>query len=364
MRAQVAREIAPNAFAVPVAAVLGLLRSDDDAFNYHIARLFSVALYPVTLWLAFLTLRRLFADVPIAPVWGVALMATVPMFTLVHSYYTTDSPAIAASTFAVYALVRASQSDFAPRDTALLGAALGLVGLHKYTGFLVFPAAALVLLWQCWRQPARLLRIGGVALGIAAAIASWWYVRNWAIYGDPIGVAVTQAAIDASGGAPVPPRARGLNPIEFVQETNWISENFATFWGGYGHRTLKLPQAAYLAFSTTLGRRIRWMVDPARSGRSAPGSTSRDHRFSSSMAILHVGLWCLSFWSSYSVDVALHGRYVFPTFLPFVALVIVGLSSVIAWRGRAELAVLATIPLMLAANGAYFLHTLVPHALA
>ena len=115
VRAQVAHEITPNAFAVPVAAVLGLLGSDDDAFNHHMARLFSVALYPVTLWLAFLTLRRLFADMPVAPVWGVALMATAPMFTLVHSYYTNDTPAIAASTFAVYALVRASQSDFALR---------------------------------------------------------------------------------------------------------------------------------------------------------------------------------------------------------------------------------------------------------
>ena len=178
VRAQVARELTPNAFAVPVAAVIGLLGSDDDAFNHHIARLFSVALYPITLWLAFLTLRRLFADMPVAPVWGVALMATAPMFTLVHSYYTNDTPAIAASTFAVYALVRASQSDVAPRDAALLGVALGLVGLHKYTGFLVFPVAALVLVWQLWRRPARLLRTGVAMLGIVAAIASWWYVRT------------------------------------------------------------------------------------------------------------------------------------------------------------------------------------------
>ena len=363
VRAQVAHEITPNAFAVPVAVVIGLLGSDDDAFNHHMARLFSVALYPVTLWLAFLTLRRLFADMPVAPVWGVALMATAPMFTLVHSYYTNDTPAIAASTFAVYALVRASQSDFALRDSALLGVALGLVGLHKYTGFLVFPVAALVLVWQLWRQPARLMRTGGAMLGIVAAIASWWYVRNWVLYGDPIGVAFTQAAVDATGGAPVPPRARGLNPVEFVQETNWIGENFATFWGGYGKHTMKLPGAAYLAFSALLITAVAgWSIRAVRALRN--GVDLARPPLLVIMALLHVGLWCLSFWSSYTVDVALHGRYVFPTFLPFVVLVIAGLSSFIAWRGRAELAVLATIPVMLAANGTYFVQTLLPHVLA
>ena len=282
VRAQVAHEITPNAFAVPVAAVLGLLGSDDDAFNHHMARLFSVALYPVTLWLAFLTLRRLFVDMPVAPVWGVALMATAPMFTLVHSYYTNDTPAIAASTFAVYALVRASQSDFALRDSALLGVALGLVGLHKYTGFLVFPVAALVLVWQLWRQPARLLRTGGAMLGIVAAIASWWYVRNWVLYGDPIGVAFTQAAVDATGGAPVPPRARGLNPVEFVQETNWIGENFATFWGRIWETHDEAARCRLSRLQRTPHHGGRRMVDPRRScapqrGRPRETAASRHH---------------------------------------------------------------------------------------
>ena len=173
----------------------------------------------------------------------------------------------------------------------------------------------------------------------------------------------TQAAVDATGGAPVPPRARGLNPVEFVQETNWIGENFATFWGGYGKHTMKLPGAAYLAFSALLIMAVAgWSIRAVRALRK--GVDLARPPLLVILALLHVGLWCLSFWSSYTVDVALHGRYVFPTFLPFVALVIAGLSSFIAWRGRAELAVLATIPVMLAANGTYFVQTLLPHVLA
>ena len=357
VRAQVAHEITPNAFAIPVAAVIGLIGSDDFAFNVHVARLFSVALYPATLWLAFLTFRRIFPDSSMGPVWGVTVMATVPMFTLVHSYYTNDTPAIAAGTLATYSIVRAAQSRFARRDVLLVGAALGLVGLHKYTGFVAFPAFAVALLWSLWRKPSRLLRTAVLVLGIATAICSWWYIRNWALYGDPIGVAFTQAAVDASGAAPTPPRTRGLSPIEFLQESNWLGENFATFWAGYGLEKLKLSGGTYLTFGAlvivaSIGLIIRAIRGSSQSvGVSGPPLLII-------MGVLHLGLWAVSFWSSYTVDVALSGRYVYPTFVAFVVLMIAGLSSVVAWRGRMESLIMLSIPIMLAANGVYFVHTL------
>ena len=362
VRAQVAHEITPNAFAVPVGYTLRLIGSDDLAFNVHVARLFMVALFPITLWLAYLTLRRLFPNGPVERMWGVGLMAAVPMFMLVHSYYTNDAPAIAAGTLAAYAAVRAYQSDFATRDVLLLGVALGLVGLHKYTGFLMFPAVAGLTLWRLWRRPMRFVSVGAALLAIAAAIAAWWYVRNWALYGDPFGVEVTQAAVDASGGAPVAPRTRGLGPVEFVQETNWVGENFATFWAGYGLEKMKIPGAAYVALSVLVAAAAIGFIVRAVRGRGA--GLSMVVPILVLMAFLHLGLWAVSFWSSYTVDVALSGRYVYPSFLPFVVLVIVGLTAFVGWRGRAGAALVATIPVMLAANVAYFVQTVMPDVVA
>lgn len=357
VRAQVAHEITPNAYAIPVAAVIGLIGSDNVAFNIHVAKLFSVALYPLTLWLAFLTFRRIFPDSPTAPVWGVTVMATVPMFTLVHSYYTSDTPAIAVGTLATYSIVRAAQSRFARRDILLVGGALGLVGLHKYTGFIAFPAFAITLLWSLWRQPSRLMQTAVLVLGIAAAICSWWYVRNWVLYGDPIGIAFTQAAVDASGEAPVPPRTRGLNPVEFLKESDWLGENFATFWAGWGVEKLKLPGSVYLTFlSLIVVASIGLVIRTVRARKQF--FKCPKPQLLVIMGILHLGLWAVSFWSSYTVDVALHGRYVFPTFAAFVALMIAGLSGVFAWRGRVESLIILSVPIMLAANSAYFINTL------
>ena len=359
VRAQVAYELTPNFISIPVAFTLGILRSQDYAFNVHMARLFMVALYPITLWFTFLTIRRVFPDSTMAPVWGVAAMSAVPMFTLVHTYYTNEAPAIAASTVATYALVRASQSGFNTRDTLLLGSSLAFVGLHKYTGFLMFPATMIVLTWHFFNKPMHLLRIAATAFGIAAAISSWWYIRNWTLYGDPFGVTFTQAAVDASGSAPIPPRARGLNPIEFASETSWLPENFATFWAGYGSQRLKLPGAAYLAFLAIVVTAAVGLV--YRMTRSVyMRSISGDSPVLAIMAIIHIGLWTVSFWSSYTVDVALHGRYVFPTFLAFIILVIGGLSEFPRHFRISTLAAIITTPVMIAANGAYFLHSFLP----
>lgn len=359
VRAQVAREITPNFTAVPIAMVIAAIASSDYDLNIHIARLFMVAVYPITLSLSFLTLRRLFGSIRTAPVIGVTIMAAIPMFTLVHTYYTNDAPAIAASTCSLYALVRASQSGFCRKDSLILGATLGLVALHKYTGFLMFPATAFVVLWHFVTQPRRVLEIGITLLLSSATLAAWWYIRNTIVYGDPVGVGVTQSAINVSGGAPEAPRTRGLNLLEFIQETNWLGENFATFWAGYGLEKLKLPGAAYIVVSTLSVVAITGLFVRARRAARA-----RELRPRSPILItcagLHVGLWIVSFWSSYSVDVALSGRYVFPTLLPAVILLVHGLAAYATWRGQSAAIVLLTVPVMLAANGAYFFHVVLP----
>jgi len=364
IRAQVAYELSPNLAAVPAALILSAFGSGDVAFDVHLVRLVNVALFPVTLALAYLTLRRLFPTSTLMRTWPLAIMATTPQFTLVFSYVTNDSPAIAASTFAIYALVRAYQADFATRDSTLLGIALGVVALHKFTGFMIFPVAALTIVWSLRQSPRRLLRVGIIVGLIVLAISAWWYVRMTVVYGDPFGIATTQAAVDASGGAPVPFQDRGYSIWRFLTETEWVGENFATFWGGYGQVKLKLPAAAYLLFAALsiaalAGLAVR-LGARLRRGRPVAGMDV----MWAALAALFFGLLTLSVWSSYSVDMALHGRYLFPEFLPFVILLALGLSVSAPLLRHARPLVAASIPLMVAGNLMYTLQTIVPDVVA
>ena len=360
IRAQVAYELTPNLSAVPAALLLASFGPRDVAFDVHLARLVNVTLFPITLVLAYLTIRRIFPDSALMRMWPVAVMATTPQFTLVFSYVTNDSPAIAASTFGVYALVRAYQGSFQTRDSLLLGLALGLVALHKFTGFMIFPVTCFTILWALHRSPARALKVVGLIAVVTLAISLWWYVRMWIVYGDPFGVATTQAAVDISGGAPLPYRARGYSLWRFITETEWVAENFATFWGGYGISKLKLPATAYVLFAVLTVLSWVGLVVKLVICVRARRSLNNIDCIPVLMALLFFGLLALSLWSSYSVDMALHGRYLFPEFLPFVILLVTGLSVFAPMVRYTGPIVAMTIPLMVAGNLIYVLLILVP----
>ena len=350
----------PNAFGFVVAALLAIVRSADESLTMHVARLPYVALLPLTLWLAYLTLRRIFSRRQGARVWGVAVLAAIPNFVLAHAIVTNDSPAIAVSTLAVYATIRASQENYRRSDVLLLGGALGLVLLHKFNGLLILPGAAGLVVWDLWRRPRRLLRVSGVLIGCIALVAGWTIFRAVAVYGHPLGGILAHA--EPSAGAMS--ASEQMSFLEFLRTSDWVGEVFATFWAGYGLEKLKLPGAVHVGLAVFIGvagiglvwRAIQWIAQ-------RPPSRPPIHLIVLA-AFLFGGLVFMSLWRSYSVVLGLAGRYLYPSAVPFVILLIAGLGA-FAWR-RAPLSGVAvlTLPALPAASLAYTLHILVRDVIA
>ena len=74
------------------------------------------------------------------------------------------------------------------RHLAFAGAALGLVFLCSYQAF-IYLVWLLPVAWFLWRAPNRTMSTvlrGLLAFGLPlVAIGAFWYVRNWAVLGDP-----------------------------------------------------------------------------------------------------------------------------------------------------------------------------------
>ena len=360
-----AHEFVPNLSIAPVALVLGLIDSHDFDFNTHVARLFNVALLPVTLMFAYLTLRRLLGLEQIARIFALAVMAVVPMFTLVFSYVTNDSPTIAASTVAAYLALRAWQGGFRGRDVGMLGIALGIVALHKFNGFVVFPAVGVFAIAGLWRTPPRLLRVTATLVFLALAVSLWWYVRMWVLYGDAMGLDTTKLAVDAAGTAVKAPIDSGLSAFEYAGQSGWFAETFATFWAGYGRFTMKLPGPAYIALLVTIVISVAGLIFRVlRAARSGVLFTVRTTPFLV-FGGMFISLWAMNFSSSYNLDgAAMHGRYAFPAFVPFVLLLTLGLGGIPSPGRPSRALAVAAIPLLMAANFTYFLYVLIPDVVA
>ena len=357
-----AYELTPNLSAFALASVAGAIGAHDLAATVLIGRLYSVALFPVTLTLAYLTLRRLLPNRVIERIWAVTAIATIPQFMLVHTYVTNDTPTIAFATLAIYALVRGWDEGFRWRDIVLLGVAVGLVALHKANGLIVLPMAAALMAWRLRHQPARLLTCVGAVAALALAIAGWWYVRMLLIYGDALGVATTQAAVNATGTAVATPRDQGLSPWDYAAASGWVEGTFRSFWAGYGVRKMTLPDTAYLALFAVLLVSAAGLISVIVRTRAR---ASRDSALWIAFAAAFAVLWGLNFWSSWTLDgAAMHGRYVYPAIVPFAALLAVGLGEAGAWLGRSRSLLAMTIPLMIAANLAYFVRVVIPDVVA
>lgn len=85
------------------------------------------------------------------------------------------------------------------REALLLGLVAGLALITKQSALLMLPLGALTISLACWPQPAdsrpnwpqrlwQIVRLGAIFGGLVFAIAGWWYVRNFLLYGDIAGL--------------------------------------------------------------------------------------------------------------------------------------------------------------------------------
>ncbi|MGH0031301.1 MAG: ArnT family glycosyltransferase [Myxococcota bacterium] len=129
--------------------------------------------------LSFLGIARRLTGVGGPAAW---LLVVSPAYLLLATTLLLDVPVLAATLFAVYALLRANEGPHAARWQWASGAAVAAAGLLKYVGFSAAPllgAGLLLLPGQGARRPADFARVLGVPLLVWAA----WGVWTHALYG-------------------------------------------------------------------------------------------------------------------------------------------------------------------------------------
>ncbi len=168
-------------------------------------RLLTVLLGGVGILLAYRIVFAIFPARPWMAATVAALMATQPMYLHICASVGNEPPTVVAVGLTLLVGVLLLREGPSPARAALLGLALGIGMLVKASATAVLPVAVLALAWAAGRrhQPrpadtpltdlARrvaalewkgFLRMLGIALGVAAALAGWWYARSIVLYGS------------------------------------------------------------------------------------------------------------------------------------------------------------------------------------
>lgn len=195
----------------------------------HIVRLLSLLWGAMTVVGAYLVTREIVPSWPGLAVAVASFTAFNPHFIFINSVVNNDGCAAGMSSLVLWLTVRMVRVQQETRlwgknliSLSVLGGVLGLALLTKMSALALLPLVALALLLMYWRdRSVRALLIRGlVVFGLAALVGAWWYVRNWLLYGDPLGWRIWLIDI---------PVVR-IGPIELVRQFGHVA---TSYWSPY-----------------------------------------------------------------------------------------------------------------------------------
>jgi hypothetical protein len=308
----------------------------------HLVRWLSVLMGAGTVYLTFRLARDLLPGRPGLAEASAALVACIPQFCFISAAVTNDNLIILLSTLAVWLLLRVLQERATRLTFVALGLTLGCAALTKLSGAGLLPLAGFILAVHAIRERSwqALWREGGIVFGLALAVAGWWYVRNWRLYGDPTGLS---RMLDVAG------RRGSTNGLQLLSELEGLR---ISFWGLFGWFNILLPRWTYKVLDgVSLAGLAGLMFGVLRQPRGQwPSALWWLLLPSAWLTLLFAGL---ARWTH--LTPATQGRLLFPAVSGAAVLLVLGWSQLVpkSWR-PAWLAVLL-IPLLALAAASPFL---------
>lgn len=228
-----------------------MLHGEGDRFPWHgaalvvmVIRFVSLAFGAVAVTCAYALARTFRPDDTRLPVLAAALVAFNPMYLHIMGSVNNDTLATALSSLALVLGAWLIRRGLDLRFALLLGTVLGGAALTKASGLALSLSVPFFVLLFALRARQPIGRIVAMALAIAlpaAAIAGWFYVRNYVLYGDLTGTQM-MAAI---AGARVPPATLGEIAGEW---RSFLTAYIAMF----GAVNIPVPQWVYAVFEGLL----------------------------------------------------------------------------------------------------------------
>jgi hypothetical protein len=285
---------------------------------WHLVRLVSVAFGAVTVWAVYQFGRVFFPDRPAIPLAMAALVAFTPQFLFISSVGNNDNAVTAFSALVLWqvaALLRDPDRMQSRKRSALLGVLLGLGLLSKASLVALVPVVGLAILVAGAQSPTANIKrrvsyaFGSLLLaaGVTTVLSAWYFVRNWVLWGDPLGWAFTLQVSALRQG-----------PLS-LDVLAWLFRGiFRSFWLGW--IGIAFDEAIYRLIAAVcllgLAGFVAWLV---RGWRALGGAT----RWTLGLLGLHAAITVASLvqWTATVLGTD-QGRLIYPL-LPTVMLVLV-----------------------------------------
>jgi 4-amino-4-deoxy-L-arabinose transferase-like glycosyltransferase len=326
----------------------------------HIARLLSVLMGAVTVWLTYRIGLELFPERAWLALGAAAVNAFTPMFIFISGAVNNDNLTMTLCSLGLLLIVKRVREYEGPgiRDQKAterevpfaqdffyrvgrwlpLGVVLGLGALTKTSALALLPITGLAVIVVAWRKGSwREFWAGAFATALPVLlIAGWWYLRNVQLYGDVTGI---NAFIDVLG--------KRAAPASLLQLWGERWGFMLSYWGLFGGVNVPIDTWGYhvlngLAILAVIGVIVYFVTMTWQWFREDPIHSWRDFRYElrdylqGRAALFLVGLfglivvalltqWARVTWSS-------QGRLVFSAISTWSIYFVLGLATIATKR--------------------------------
>ncbi|MFQ6002045.1 MAG: glycosyltransferase family 39 protein, partial [Anaerolineae bacterium] len=174
----------------------------EEAFPYHgtvlaihLVRFLSILMGAATVLITYFVALEIFPRRKGLAAGAALFVAFNPQFLFISGAVNNDNLAALLSSVVLLSILRILRKGASTPRLIYLGVALGLAALSKLhiLGLLLLGILVLLLLAVEKRSPTLFLKGLAILLLSAFITGGWWYLRNWAIYGEPTGVYLHRA---------------------------------------------------------------------------------------------------------------------------------------------------------------------------
>ncbi|MEA5002691.1 MAG: DUF2142 domain-containing protein [Christensenella sp.] len=322
--------------------IAGIFTGDAYAI-FMAARLVNVIFATLTVWISFKIAEQLFAQ-RVYRLLFVVLVAFLPQFIFLSSYINNDMMAIFSTSLIVFAWVTGLKDGWPVKSCVVLGIGMGLCALSYYNayGFLLlsvvlFFVSNLLLEKRSFREK-EFRRSIYIVIILFAAIAAWWFIRNYMIYnGDILGFKTTEHyqelyAIDSLKPSMAETIQRAGIPLgQMLTGKGWLLFSYLSMVGCFGALDIWLPIWIYAVYSAIFAvGMIGCVMAFVAFVRSENTKEKRQKLLLGiCMALAIVIPVVLSAYYSYTSDYQPQGRYVLSCLLPLMFFMTTGIKTIV-----------------------------------
>jgi hypothetical protein len=251
-----------------------------------------------------------------------------PQLILVHAYINNDSTAITLSGIVLALLVCTLKNGPKYKITLSLGLCLAFLALTKYSAYALFPAVALAFLlaFFSFKTPIAKALAHLALLGGSTALCLPWFLRNLSLYpGDALG---TRTMFHTWAVTYHRDLNFHMSFWQVVKEHRWWRSILFSFWGLFGYMDIYMWRWVYWTYFSYMLLGLTGSLSLALRQWKKPLPDRLKQIWAVLSATLIANLLAMVYASSTNLGGG-QGRYLFPSEIPIICIMVNGLPSLI-----------------------------------